>query len=256
MSRTGLSTQCTGSLGPGCCKGEQVVAEPRKNNGTKFWPASFNDQMLWQTDFFAGATAPPGCDQDAYDPYCEQNSHPGEFHPGFLPMLCFCGAQRRATPIALLQDCKCTLIGAFTTVGWAKASTSSCRTARQPARFIPFPSSHRLPLPMHTRNHLHIVFDNLHRVGSLNTISPGFRARMSGPSSSRGSTATCRSCSMKITRLRPMLPCHFHAFNIIAWCVHLRLGSRKCCPLYSGLSLLACRWQTARWTLGWTAARA
>ena len=26
-----------------------VLEERRKNNGTKFWPASFNDQMLWQT---------------------------------------------------------------------------------------------------------------------------------------------------------------------------------------------------------------
>lgn len=35
--------------------------------------------MLWQTDFYAGSVSPQGCDQEAYDPYCTFNAHPGEY---------------------------------------------------------------------------------------------------------------------------------------------------------------------------------
>ena len=35
--------------------------------------------MLWQTDFYAGSVSPQGCDQEAYDPYCAFNAHPGEY---------------------------------------------------------------------------------------------------------------------------------------------------------------------------------
>ena len=35
--------------------------------------------MLWQTDFYAGSVSPQGCNQEAYDPYCTFNAHPGEY---------------------------------------------------------------------------------------------------------------------------------------------------------------------------------
>ena len=51
MRREALVRRCSNrSQHADGCDGS-IVKEARKNNGTKFWPASFNTQMLWQTDF-------------------------------------------------------------------------------------------------------------------------------------------------------------------------------------------------------------
>ena len=53
MRREALVRRCSNrSQHADGCDGS-IVKEARKNNGTKFWPASFNTQMLWQTDFCA-----------------------------------------------------------------------------------------------------------------------------------------------------------------------------------------------------------
>ena len=55
MRREALLRKCSNhSKHADGCEGHSILKETRKNNGTKFWPASFNDQMLWQTDFYAG----------------------------------------------------------------------------------------------------------------------------------------------------------------------------------------------------------
>jgi hypothetical protein len=80
MRRNALLRRCSdSSKHADGCEGHTVLEETRKNNGTKFWPASFNAQMIWQTDFYTGEVAPKGCDQEAYDPFCEHNLHPGEY---------------------------------------------------------------------------------------------------------------------------------------------------------------------------------
>ena len=80
MKRDALIKKCSNrSRHADGCEGQAVLTERRKNNGTKFWPASFNDQMLWQTDFYAGMVAPEGCDRHSYDAFCKVNRHEGEY---------------------------------------------------------------------------------------------------------------------------------------------------------------------------------
>lgn len=57
-----------------------VHSHPKRLNGTKFFQWGYNEFGQFNTDFLSGAdTDVPTCNQDAYDPYCADMVHPGNY---------------------------------------------------------------------------------------------------------------------------------------------------------------------------------